>query len=879
MLRWLLSSFRNLFRREVVEQELDSELRAYLALLTQENSERGMPEEEARRAAILQMEGMQQVKERIRDVRAGAFLDTVAQDVRYAVRVLRNSPSFFAVAVVTLALGVGVMTALFSIVDAVLLKALPFPKPERLAWIAEMTEIGHPMAASYPDLQDWRQQSRCFEAIAGYGDDDAALSTGDTAVRVHFALVTQDFFKVLGIWPAKGRDFSPEEHRPGAAPLVVISDRLWRGLLGSDPHVIGRTVKLMGGIPATVIGVMPSGFAFPSETEVWTQAEIFNEGLTSRTAHNFWVIGRLTRNRSLRQGAEELGAMSRRIKREFPSAYQAADAEAIPLQEHLEGSIKPALLTLFAAVSLVLLIVCVNIASLLLARGAARSKELAVRCALGAGRGRLVRQLSVESLILGAAGGTGGLLLAFWTVRLIKLFVPANVPRIETAGLDWTVVLFAACVSFGAALLFGAAPAWSAAQVDVNDAVKEVSQQHTGSRSLRRNGSVLVTSEIALAFMLLVSAGLLVRSFARLRSEKAGFDPRNVLTADLQFPMASLDAKSPPNYVPEYEAIASAVRELAGVNTVAFGWDLPLNGDRRDGHFWVEGQADLPGMTSDAYYRVISPAYFRVIGVALREGRFFSENDGTNTEPVAIINRTMAKQVFPKSDAIGQRIWFDSFDPEKKWMRIVGVVDDFRDRSLSAPPEPFAYVLYNQHLYHLFQTYLLVKSRVDPLILAGAVRRSIRVVDKNVPVKFDTLQAVFDRSISRQRFEAQMLAAFAWLAILLAAVGIYGVLSYLVDRTQAEIGIRMALGADEWSVLCNVIRRGLRAAAFGTVFGIMGVSMIVRTLSSALYQVTVWDPVTYIGALSLLVAAVLIASYIPARRATLVDPMRALKYE
>lgn len=876
----LRSSFRNFFRRAQMERELDSELLAYIELLTSQNIRSGMSSNAARRAALLELGGVTQVKEQIREAKAGAFLDSLRQDTRYAIRVLRKSPSFFAVSVITLALGVGVTTALFSIVDAVLLRSLPYPDANRLAWIAEINESGNPMSVSYPDFKDWRQQNKSFESIAGYEADETSISTSDAASRTRLALVTQDFFKVLGVPPVSGREFAPDEHKIGAPPLLVIADQLWHGLFGGDPHVIGRRVKIVGGVPAIVIGVMPPGFDFPDKTQVWTQAELTNEGLESRTAHNFRVIGRLRQGIGFRQATNDVNAISRRIKQEYPSPYQAKGGEAISLQERLVGSVKPALLTLFAAVGLVLLIVCVNVASLLVARGTARSRELAIRGALGAGRGRLIRQLTVESLILAAGGGASGILLAFWAIRAIKLFVPSNIPRIETAGINLQVFLFAALISAGCALLFGLIPAWSAVRVDVNTAVKEVSQQHTASRSLRRGGNLLVVSEIALAFMLLVGAVLLVRSFEHLRHETTGFNPRNVLTAKLTFPVTSLNSNAPVrNYVPEYQAIAASVRALPGVRGVAFGSDVPLNGNTPDGHFWIKGHLDLPGMMSDANYRVVSPDYFRVLGITLRQGRFFSESDGTTTEPVAIINATMARRIFPHNDAIGQRIWFDSFDVKEQWMTIIGIVNDARDASLNQPAEPSAFVCYSQHLDHLMENYLIVKTDGDPIRFVGSARQQIHAVNKNVPPTFDTLQNIFNRSISHQRFEAQMLLSFAWLAVLLAAIGIYGVLSYLVDRTQAEIGVRMALGADTRTILSGIIGRGLRAAGLGAVVGIAGVAMIVKTLSSMLYQITVFDPFSYLIAIVTLLATVIVASYVPARRATRIDPIHALKYE
>ncbi len=819
------------------------------------------------------------MKEQTRDVRAGVFLETLLQDVRYAGRVFRRSQSFFVVAVFTLALGIGVSTALFSIVNAALLRPLPYPDASRLAFLGEGDDQGPPGFVSYPDFNDWRAQNHSFEYMAAYGDAESSISGGDSAIRTHIAIVTQDFFKTFDTFPAIGRDFSAAEHRPGAAASVLISDSLWRGMFGSSPVILGRTIKLLGGIRCTIIGVMPPGFDFPMHTQLWATAELFNGGLEERTAHNFQVVGKLKPGISISVARQDISAIARRIKRQFPGTYQASDAQVISLRDRLTGSFKLSLFTLLAAVGFVLLIVCVNVANLLLARGAARAHELAIRGALGAGRARLIRQLIVESFALAMAGGVAGSALAWWTLRVLKFFVPLNIPRIETVNMDSHVLAFAALVSIFSALLFGIVPAFAAARIDVNEALKRASTQHTATRGSRRIGNLLVTSEIALAFMLLIGTGLLVRSFEHLRRQPAGFEPANVLTAALSFPVLSLNGNAPPDRLENYQSIADRIRLLPGVRAVAYSSALPLTGDPRDGHFWVEGLPDLPGFLSDAKYRVISPGYFRAIGTRLLAGRFFSESDGTNSMPVAIINSTMAKNVFPNGQALGRRIWFDSFDPERRYMTIVGIVDDIREDGLNRPAPAAGYVCYTQHGLRLVDTNLVVKVASGPMRFAPAIRKIVRSVNKDVPVSFETLADIYARSISRQRFEAQMLGLFAWIAILLAGIGIYGVLSYLVQQTRSEIGIRMALGANSREILSSIVSRGLRAALFGVVLGLPGILVIARMLSSMLYQVSAFDPFTYCTAAIVLLTIVLLASYLPAKRATRIEPVTALKYE
>jgi predicted permease len=647
-------------------------------------------------------------------------------------------------------------------------------------------------------------------------------------------------------------------------------------MFGSSPGILGRTVKLLGGIRCTIIGVMPSGFDFPMHTQLWTTAELFNEGLQERTAHNFQVAGKLKPGIPISIAQRDISAIARRIKIQFPGTYQASDAQVISLRDRLAGTFKGSLFTLLAAVGFVLLIVCVNVANLLLARGAARAHELAIRGALGACRARLIRQLVVESLALAIAGGVAGITLAWWTLHIFKSFVPVNIPRIETVNIDSHVLAFAALISILSALLFGIVPAFAAAGIDVNETLKRTPTQHTATRGTRRIGSLLVISEIALAFMLLVGTGLLVRSFERLRHQPAGFEPANVLTAALSFPVLSLNWNAPPDRLENYQSIADRIRLIPGVRAVAYSSALPLTGDPHDGHFSVEGVPDLPGFLSDAKYRVISPGYFRAIGTRLRAGRFFSANDGPNSMPVVIINSTMARNVFPNSQALGRRIWFDSFDPERRYMTIVGIVDNIHEDGLNRPAQATGYVCYTQHQHRLVDTNLVVNVASDPMRFAPAIRGIVRSVNKDVPVAFDTLSDIHARSIARQRFETQMLGLFACIAILLAGIGIYGVLSYLVQQTRSEIGIRMALGASSRIILSGIVSRGLRVAVFGMILGFPGILVIATMLSSMLYNVSVFDPFTYFSAAVLLLVIVLFASYLPAKRATRIEPLTSL---
>jgi putative ABC transport system permease protein len=534
---------------------------------------------------------------------------------------------------------------------------------------------------------------------------------------------------------------------------------------------------------------------------------------------------------------------------------------------------------LLAAVACVLLIVCVNVANLLLARGVARARELAIRGALGAGRGRLVRQLVIESFALAVAGGFAGVIFAWWTLHILKFFVPLSIARIELVTIDRPVLAFAALVSLLASLLFGVVPAFVSSRIDVNETLKQTSAQHTGAGKTRRIGNLLVVSEIALAFVLLIGTGLMLRSFEQMRRQPAGFDPSNVLTAALSFPVLSMKWDAPPGRLQHFQAITSRIRLIPGVRYAAYSSTLPLSGDRRDGHFLIEGYPDLPGSQSDANFRVVSPDYFRAVGTRLISGRFFSDSDGPTAMPVMVINNAMARSVFPKGDALGHRIWFDSFDPERIFMTIVGIVDNIREDSLIQAPSPAAYVCYTQHPLYLSDTNLVVKVDADPQRFAPAVRHVVQSVDKDVPMTFETLDELSARSTSRQRFQTEMLGLFAWLAVLLAGIGIYGVLSYMVQQTRSEIGVRMALGASSRDILAGILSRGARAALAGALLGLPLILLIARLLSSMLYNVKPFDPVTYITASLFLLAIALLSSYLPARRATRIEPVDALKYE
>jgi putative ABC transport system permease protein len=800
------------------------------------------------------------------------------RDLHYALRMLRKDAGTSAIALATIALGIGASTALFSVVNAALLRALPYPHPEQIAWLAELNDAGEPMRVAYPNFEDWRKQSASFRYMAAYAEGAVNATGGDIPQRTVAAAVSQDFFEVLDVHPFLGRAFLESEHRTTPTPPLVLGYGLWQRGFGGDPGLIGKTVRLSG-LACTVVGIMPRGFEFPRQAEAWLPLETFGEP-GGRTAHNWRAIGRLKPHRTLAQARTELETIASRLKQAYPSAYQAKSAQAISLHDQLSGKVRPALLVLLAAVGFLVLIACANVANLLLARSAGRSRELAVRAALGASRRRLLRQLLSESLLLALAGGVLGLLAASWMMDLVRRFVPENTPRVGPIGMDANVLLFGLAMSAATGLLFGTLPAWGASRADVMEKLKEGPRGQTAGLKARRTGGLLVVSEVALALLLLTGAGLLLKSFWHLRQVDPGFRPDHVLTANLSFPaLTAGDNGEAPNLAPEYRRLFENVRAVPGVQAVGTISSLPLGGDPdTNGHFRILGRPDPPG-TQDAGFRIVSPDYFRALGIPLHEGRFFTESDDERAPRVALINAAMARRFWPQRDPLGQQIWFDSMGSKPDWRTIVGVVGDVRQFGLAADAEPEAYLCFAQFPKGLMETSLAVRTAVDPLSVAGALRDRIRTVNRDIPVAFRTMDQLVADSVSAQRFQLQVLAIFAALALLLAAVGIYGVLSYTVDRSRQEIGLRMALGAQKSDVFRIVLGRAMSMAAIGAGVGLLGSLALTRALASLLYGVSATDPMTFASAAAVLTGVALLASYLPARRAMRVDPIVTLRYE
>jgi putative ABC transport system permease protein len=797
-------------------------------------------------------------------------------EIRLAARSLARVPSLTAISILTVALGVGAGTALFSVVKAVLLNPLPYANPGRLAWLAEINEHGRPMSVAFQNFLDWRSANRSFSTMAGYEEIPAIVSGSDVPQSTFGAVVTDDFFGVIGAGAAIGRTFSREEQTVGGPLAAVIGYGLWQRAFGGSREILGRNIRVFGVAPV-VIGVMPPGFSYPEKAELWMAKTAFGDpGFGVRTGHNWRVVGRLKPGIEVEQAQADIGAIEQGIKQRYPSPFQGKDAAVVSLASHVAGEVRRPLLMLFGAVGFLLLIVCVNVANLLLVRVTARARELAVRTALGAARRHLIRQMLAESLLLAVAGGACGLLLAAWSMDLLRVLLPADTPRANEISLDAGVIGFAMAVSAAAGLMFGLLPAWRASGVNVNDALKAGSRTASAGRRSQRTQAALAISEACLSLVLVAGAGLLARSFWNLRSIDAGFRPDQVLAADTDFERHGRES-----LIAKYRDLLERVRAIPGVEAAATTRSLPVESGAPDGHFFIEDRRAETG-NADANYDVISPGYLRAMRIPLVRGRDFTDGDTESSQPVAIVSAEMARIYFPDRDPLGQRIWFDSFSPgPQHWLTIVGIAGDVHEDGVTRVPFPQAYTCYTQQTWGpiLDGGALVVRTATEPASLAGAVRTAIRAVNPEAVPRTRTMESIMAASLSKQRFQMEILGGFAVLALLLAVVGLYGVLSHMVTANRSQIGIRLALGAPLAMVFGMVAGRALKLAGIGVIAGALGCVALRHVLAAAVFGIGPNDPATLGGAIAVLLAAALAAAWIPARRATRVDPMAALREE
>jgi putative ABC transport system permease protein len=814
------------------------------------------------------------------------IMEKLIQDLRYGIRTILKQPGFTAIAVMALALGIGANTAIFSIVNAVLLRPLPFANPDGIMMVFNTAEREDRFSVTYPDFIDWRERQQSFELLAGYSSRDFTLTGTGDPVRLRGAMVTGELLPILGVQPKLGRFFRPEEDKPGIR-VAILSQRMWQEHFASDPDICDKTIQLHGQ-SYSVAGVMPKGFAFPLQNDpvidFWTTTASLQEGAAPLTAqrgnHALNVVGRLKEGITLEQAQADMSGIANALASQYPDTNAQFGARVVPLHKDLVREIRPALLILFGAVGCVLLIACANVANLLLARATTRHKEIAIRTALGASRLRVIRQLLTESLLLSLLGGGLGLLLAVWGTELLVALVPKGLPRADEIAMDGMVLGFTTLVALATGIFFGIAPAMQTSKTELTQTLKEGGRSSGDGAQRNRVRSLLVVSEVAIALMLLVGAGLLINSFLRLQKVNPGFNTHNVLSFRIGLP----DSKypQPQQKIDFYKQLASRIEALPGVKNVGYINALPLSGQGGGVGFSIEGEPVNPAQPFpyDTDFRTISPGYFKTMGIELLQGRDFDERDDLQSNPVVIINETLAKRYFPNQNPLGKRI-NPSFanDQRGPLMReIVGVVSSIKHSSLSAEIQPEAYVAYKQNARPTAM--VVARTTNDPTTLIGSIRNEVQGLDNTLAIySVRTLDEYLSASVAQPRFNTLLLGIFAAVALILTTVGLYGVMSYTVTQRTHELGIRMALGAKPADVLKLILRQGMGLTLMGIVLGLAGAFALTRVAESLLFGVSATDPLTFLMVSAFLLGVALVACLVPARRATRVDPMVALRYE
>jgi len=874
---------RNVFQRSSVDRDLRLELGGYLESLTAEHMRRGLSRADAERAARLELGSVDHVTENVRDVRTGALLDVVLRDVRFAVRSLRKTPAFTAAAVAALALGIGANTAILSVVNAVLLRPLAYADADRL--VVLLHRGYNPVAPA--NFVDWRRQTMSFTDMAAAEFWSPHLTGVTEPESIQGLHMSAGMFPMLGVRPLLGRVFDAREDQPGDDRVAVISYGLWQRRFAGDRNVIGTRVQL-DGQPFTIIGVMPSEFQFApfwaTHAEIWAPIAL-GPRAASRGGNSLRVFARLRPGVTIDQARADVAAVTARLEQQYPGSNR--DVVVTPLKEKVVGNIRTPLVVLLVAVAFVLLIACSNVAHMLLARATARKRELAVRVALGASRTRIVAQLLAESGMLALLGGLFGLAIAFVGVRLLVAAAPTAIPRVATVSIDARVLAMTIAITALTAVVFGLAPAARSARVDLAEAFKDGGRASSDGRSRRRLRDLLVMSEFALALVLLVGAGLMIRSFVALRRIDPGFDPRNVV-AMLVSTTGTAEADSSVR-LGFFREVLARTAALPGVESASFINHLPIAGDQWGMPFAVEGRAKpKAGDEPSATYRVVFPGYFRTMRIPLLHGRDVTETDRLDAPHVVVINDFMARKYWPGEDAIGKRIRIGS---DSSWMTVVGVAKNDVRSDWSAPPEDEVFVPFLQEAaylkapeaHHASMT-LVVRTRCmsgdacDPSAIAAPLVTAIRSIDRNVPIsQVQTMMSVVQRATAESQFYLVLLAAFAAIAVTLAAVGIYGVMSYGVSRRTNEIGIRIALGATPGAVLGSIVRQGLSLALAGAMVGLVAALALTRLMGQLLYGVSPTDPLTFAAVVALLCGVAVMATLAPARRATHIDPLAALR--
>jgi len=864
-----------MFGRKRPASDFHAEIEAHLQLEIERLQEEGLNEEEARAAARCAFGNVTQAQERFYESGLWLWWDRLRQDVRFGLRMLAKSPGFTTVAVLTLALAIGANTAIFSVVDAVLLRPLPFRDPARLVWATEHFAFG-PSTVVSADFPAWKDRNNVFEEIAAFGGTSGANLTGTgQPARVTVTNVTTGLFSMLGVQPVAGRAFLAEEGKQGREHVAVLSETLWRNSFGADPRIIGETIRL-DGAGYLVVGVMPASLR--PQADVWTplalDAEIFSPH--SPRWMMLAAIGRLKPGIAISKAQADLQLLAQEMDKEYPpqaAQFRAHETvEVIPLHDMLVQNVRSLLLILLGTVGFVLLIACANVANLLLSRSVVRGREIAVRAALGAGRLRLARQLLTEGLLLAAIGGVLGSITGLWATKILGDLIPATLPA--SVRLDPRIFGFSAAIITLASFLFGLIPALITSRADVNEALKEGGLRLGASAGTHRLRGVMSAGEIGLSLILLVGAGLLVRSFLRLTEVDLGFDPQSLLVATVERPLtAAFDSQQHSAF---FQASLERIRNLPGVKEAALTQRYPL-GPPHNATMMLRIQgAENVRPPQPISVTEISPDYFHVMRIRLLKGRTFSASDVAGAQEVVTVNESLARMLFGAHDAIGQHISFGG--PSAPWKEVVGVVANVREDALEKEPVPEIFVPYLQQ--PSFSMAFVLRTESSPLILAGAVREAVQSIDKNQPLSgATTMDEVIAKSVAPRRFRMLLLGLFALLALLLAVIGVYGVMAYSSTQRTHEFGVRIALGADRQDILKLVVRQGCKLALLGVSIGVGGALLLTRVLSSLLYEVSAHDPLTFSAVAALLMLVALAASYIPARRAMKVDPIVALRYE
>jgi putative ABC transport system permease protein len=878
MMEWfniLRARLRALCRRESVLQDIEEELRVHVEMETETNIGRGTPPDEARVAALKSVGDLGRHTELGYDIRGGGWLEMLWQDLRYGARMLTKSPGFTLVAVLTLALGIGANTAIFTVVNAVILRQLPFPNADRLVRLRESNpERGwSTFSVSHSNFLDWRTRNQTFEALAATSGDNFNLSVGGEVEVIRGAVITADFLTVLGIAPVLGRNFLPEEDRPGGnVRVALLSHGLWQRRFGGDRGVVGKTLTI-NDTPFTVVGVLPKSFT-------WESSELFAplapDPAAGRGDHRLTVIGRLKPGVAWERALADLKTIAQQLAQQFPESNKGWSVTGQKFYDWIvPEQNRRSLLVFVGAVIFVLLIACSNVANLLLARGSARQKEIAIRMALGAGRLRIIRQLLSESLLLSLIAGGLGALMAMWTVEALKMMNPATLPRLNELSVDGRVLAFGLSISLLTVALFGLFPALQASRPDLNETLKEGGRSGAASGRQRVRG-VLVITEVALSVALLIGAGLLLRSFSKLQNVKLGFEPENLLTMRISLPRNRYQGDQ--EAWAFYARLLRETKALPGVQDAALTSAVPLAGTgNASSAVQIPGKAAAPdGSQPSAGWRVVSPGYLRTLSIPLR-GRDFDERDTAESQPVTIISEEMARRYWPSEDPLGKPVTLRSLGD--KTYTIIGVASDVRSLGPDAEAGPTAYVS-TAVMARAIQSRLVVRTRAEPEAQTSAVRAVLRSIDANVPVyDIQTIEQLLYDSLGSRRFNTFLLGSFAGAALLLASVGLFGVMAYLVSQRTHEIGIRLALGARPRDVFQLVIGRGMILASTGAALGLTAAFGLSRYLETLLFQIKPTDALAFTVAPALLLGVALLACFVPARRAMKVDPLVGLRGE